>query len=116
MALRREVILSEEQRIELEGVRDHAKEAYIRERAAAILKVADGLAIRVVALERLNKRRTESAVRGWIDRYEAEGIGGLRVRSGRGRPPAFSPSPRVGRRGRRGTAASGSARSAGDGL
>lgn len=42
MPKHRTLTLSQQQRQELTQQRDHAKEAYLRERCAAVLKVADG--------------------------------------------------------------------------
>ena len=84
--------LSAAQRQELEHVRDHHGRAYMRERAAAILKIANGLSGRQVALYGLLKPRAEDTVYGWFQRYQAEGVGSLLIRPGRGRKPAFSPS------------------------
>ncbi len=89
---RLKVDLTAEQRRELEWARDHHSRPYVRERAAAILKVADGQSVRQVALHGLLKRRRPETVREWIARYMAEGLKGLLVRPGRGRKPAFSPS------------------------
>ena len=88
------VELSADERRELTRMRDHEPEPYLREKAAAILKVADGLSGRETALHRLLKHRRPDTVYGWVHRYRAEGVAGLRVKSGRGRKPAFSPSGR----------------------
>jgi transposase len=47
-----------------------------------------------VGLHRLLKHRRPDTVYEWVRRYRAEGIGGLAVKPGRGRKPAFSPSAR----------------------
>lgn len=86
--------LSSEQKAELEEVRKHHSKPYVRERAAAILKVAEGQSMRQVALHGLLTIREPETIREWIDRYLAEGLPGLLVKSGRGRKPAFSPSGR----------------------
>lgn len=91
---RLKIELSQEQREELAWARDHDRLAYVRERCAAILKVADGESGRHVALYGLLKRRDTDSVYGWLRRYQAEGVAGLLVRKGRGRKPAFSPSQR----------------------
>lgn len=62
----------------------------MRERAAALLKVAAGMKAAHVARERLLRPRQEDTVYAWLDRFESEGMAGLVVRSGRGRKPAFS--------------------------
>ncbi len=91
MARPYKLVLTAEQRAELEQLRDHHPKAYVRERAAALLKVADGQSIRQVAWRGLLKRRNPETVKGWGLRYLAEGPEGLLVRSGRGRKPAFYP-------------------------
>ena len=84
--------LTNQQRCELEQMRDHHPKAYARERAAALLKVADGVSATQVAQNGLLKRRYPHAVCSWVRRYRSEGLGGLLMRTGRGRKPAFSPS------------------------
>jgi hypothetical protein len=88
---RRPVILSEEQDQELRYCRDHHHLAYMRLKAAAILKVATGQTIKQVALSGLNKPVTQECVSAWISRSEQEGLQGLRVQPGRGRKASFSP-------------------------
>lgn len=83
--------LSEAQIQELEELRDHAPKPYLRERAAAILKIAEGQSGRQTALQGLLKRHAPDTVYNWVRRYRAEGKTGLEIRSGRGRKPAFSP-------------------------
>lgn len=83
--------LSQEQRAELMRVRDTHPKAYVRERAAAVLKVADGAAVCQVAAQGLLKPRREETISDWLDRYEAEGVAGFGVRAGRGRKPAYVP-------------------------
>jgi hypothetical protein len=91
MSRGRVVPLSAEQRGELLRLRDHHPLPYVRERCAAILKVAGGEPVRRVALSGLLRPRREETVGAWIDRYLAFGQAGLGVRQGRGRKPAFSP-------------------------
>jgi transposase len=86
--------LTADQRAELEQVRDHDPTPYLRERAAGILKVGAGLSVRAVARAGLLQPRRRETVGTWVRRYQAEGIAGLRIRPGRGRKPAFSPSDR----------------------
>jgi transposase len=85
------VRLSVEQRQELEQVRDHHSKAYMRVKAAAIIKVADGQSRRQVALHGLLKPVVEETVSQWLKRYQEQGLDGLQVQAGRGRKPAFSP-------------------------
>ena len=91
MAQPRCIHLTAAQTEELQGVRDHHKKAYMRERAAAILKVASGLSMLQVALHGLLKPRRYDTIGQWISRYEEGGVQGLQVQAGRGRKPAFSP-------------------------
>lgn len=83
--------LEPSERAELEEVRDTHEKAYVREKAAATLKVADGWSAKDVAEYGLNTPRRPNTVRRWIDIYRDEGIEGWIVDEGRGRPPAFSP-------------------------
>jgi transposase len=75
----------------LEQLRDHAPKPYLRERAAALLKVADGIPAAVVAQQGLLRRRQPMTLYDWLDRYAEAGLSGLKIRPGRGRKPAFSP-------------------------
>jgi hypothetical protein len=93
MPKRLEMSLSEDQRTELQEARDHHPKAYMREKAAAILKIAEErLPALEVAAHRLLKRRDDNTVRSWLTRYLQAGLTGLLVQPGRGRKPAFSPS------------------------
>ncbi len=83
--------LTESQQRELEQIRDHHQKAYLRERAAALLKVAAGRSGRDVALNGLHKQRDPDTIYTWLRRYQAEGVQGLIIRQGRGRKAAFSP-------------------------
>jgi transposase len=74
---RRTISLTEEQRQELLQLRDHDPRPYVRERAAAILKIADGQSPHHVATAGLLKPRDPDTVYAWLDRYEAEGAAGL---------------------------------------
>jgi|SRR5437867_1799044 len=84
--------LSHQEREALEQMRDHHPKGYARERAAALLKIAEGASATQVAYTGLLKRRYPHAVCEWVRRYRAEGMQGLLMREGRGRKPAFSPS------------------------
>jgi hypothetical protein len=94
MAKRRRLALRWEQRRELEDARDHDRRPYIRERCAALLKIADGQSAHAVACHGLLKARDPDTVYAWLDHYQAEGLTGLlghahggshrsRLRSGR---------------------------------
>ena len=91
MPKRRYIHLSQEQRDELERVVRTDEKAYRRERAAAILKIANGQSAHSVSQEGLLVVRKPDQVYTWLNRYEAEGMDGLTIRPGRGRMPAFSP-------------------------
>lgn len=84
--------LKAKQRSALEDLRDHAEKPYLRERAAALLKVANGDSARAVADHGLLKKRWHHTLDIWVNRYQEEGIEGLKIKPGRGRKPAFSPS------------------------
>src|SRR5690349_25134481 len=96
---RLEVTLTDEQQAELVRARDHHSKAYVREKAAAILKIAleHQPALRVAG-SGLLKRRDTDTVRSWLRRYQQQGLAGLLVQRGRGRKPAFSPSGAAKRR------------------
>ena len=83
--------LSEEQRQELEVVRDHDARPYMREKAAALLKVASGQVAARVAENGLLKSHDPDVIYRWLKGWEAEGLLGLEIRKGRGRKAAFSP-------------------------
>lgn len=88
----RTLLLSVEQRAELERARDRDRRPYLRECAGALLKIADGQAAHHVAQCGLNKRRKSETVYGWMNKYQQHGLTGLthKARGHRG----FSPSPR----------------------
>lgn len=87
------VTLAGEQRRELELARAYHERSYVRERAAAILKVADGMSARQVALQGLPKSRDPDTVYAWVRRYQEEGLKGLLIKPGRGRKPTPSARP-----------------------
>jgi transposase len=90
---RREVWLTAEQREQLTWTLKHDPKPYRRERAAAILQVADGRAAFAVAQDGLLVRRAPDTVYRWLDRFEEHGVAGLTIAAGRGRKPtAFPPS------------------------
>ena len=90
---RREVRVTEEQRAELERMVRQDPKPYRRERAAAVLLVAEGQAAHAVAQAGLLVRRAPDTVYRWLDRFEEHGVAGLTMTPGRGRKPAaFPPS------------------------
>lgn len=87
----RTLVLTPEQRAELEHVRAHEPRAYLREMAAGLLKIADGQSARQVALVGLLRPRKPETVCRWLDRYRRDGLAGLVHRPRRGgglSPPA----------------------------
>ncbi len=90
-----ELLLEPDQRQALELIRDTDPHPYLRERAAALLKIADTehpQSAHQVALRGLLKPRQPDTVYAWIKRFRTEGVAGLTIKPGRGRKPAFSPS------------------------
>lgn len=83
--------LTPRQRRTLLRVRDHHRKPYLREKAAALLKIADGWTITDVARYGLLKTRARNTVTAWLDRFQDKGLAGLKIHKGRGRKPAFSP-------------------------
>jgi hypothetical protein len=83
--------LSQEQRAELVKHRNTDPLPYLRERCAAMLKIADGITAAEVARAGLLRHYDPDAIYEWRRRYVDEGLQGLRIRAGRGRKPAFSP-------------------------
>jgi len=74
-----------------EAVRHHPK-PYVREKAAALLKLADGQLYSFVAAYGLLRVHDPDTLHDWVDRFLTEGIGGLLVRKGGGRKPTFPPA------------------------
>lgn len=95
MGKRRLIAVNDAQRAALVRLRDTAPKAYLRERAAAILKIADGTPAAVVARDGLLRPRHADTVYDWLDRFETEGIEGLYIEPGRGRKPAATPPRRA---------------------
>lgn len=84
--------LNEQSRQALEQVRDTHAKAYMRERASAILQIADGRSGRWVAFHGLLKARRKNTVYEWARLYQEQGIKGLEIKEGRGRKPSFFPT------------------------
>jgi transposase len=72
--------LSKAQKKELIHFRDRDARPDIRERCAAILKIAEGQPPYAVAQHGLLKRRRADTVYRWLNRYEEMGIEGLLTR------------------------------------
>jgi transposase len=73
----RRLSLTEDQRQELVRLRDHDPRPYVRERGAAILKIAEGQSAHRVAQSGLLKPRDPDTIYAWLDRYETDGTAGL---------------------------------------
>ena len=91
MGRTRTLVLTIRQRRALVRVRNRHPKPYVREKAAALLQGADGWTLPDVAGKGLLRRRSPNTVAAWLDRSQARGRAGLKVRAGRGRKPAFSP-------------------------
>lgn len=77
MAQRRPLKLTTKQREDLTWHRDHDFRPYVRERCAALLKIAEGQAAYAVSQQGLLKKRDADTVYNWRDIYEREGLAGL---------------------------------------
>jgi transposase len=77
MPVRRTLPLSEEQRSLLVRHRDHDPRPYVRERCAAVLKVADGISAHAVARNGLLRPRDPDTLYAWLGRYQETGLAGL---------------------------------------
>lgn len=87
------VQLSAEERHALERMREADPTPYRRERAAALLKIADGQSAARVARTGLYRRRKPDTLYRWLRRFAADRVAGLTMRPGRGRKPRASPPP-----------------------
>ncbi len=85
MARRRTLELTDVQRQELLDHRDHDPRPYVRERCAAMVKIADGQTAHAVAQQGLLKRRDPDTVYGWLAHYQRAGLPGLLARQQGGR-------------------------------
>jgi transposase len=80
MTQQRTLAVTHEQREALEQHRDHDPRPYVRERSAALLKIADGMSAHAVAQGGLLKVRDPDTVYGWLTTYEEEGLAGVIAR------------------------------------
>ncbi len=94
MPKRIRVELKAEQQRELEHVRDRHAKPYMRQRAAAVLKVAAGQWLTTVRETGLLKRHEPETIHGWIDSYLEYGLEGWAIKPGRGRKATFFPQKR----------------------
>jgi hypothetical protein len=74
MPLRRTLELTDAQRQDLQHCRDHDPRPYVRERCAALLKIAAGQSPHAVARRGLLKPRDPDTVYEWLNWYERLGI------------------------------------------
>ncbi len=88
---KRELDLLEVEERTLIEMRDHHAKPHMRERAAALLKIASGKSVNWVAQEGLLRERKWDTVASWLNAYEEEGLAGLYDDKGRGRKPAIDP-------------------------
>lgn len=88
---KRELELSSAQETTLVEMRDHHAKPHMRERAAALLKIASGKSVNWVAQEGLLRERKWETVASWLNAYEVQGLAGLYDETGRGRKPAVDP-------------------------
>ena len=77
MYQRRTLALSDDERAALLNHRDHDPKPYVRERCAALLKIADGAAPYAVANAGLLRHRDPDTVYAWLDHFHDEGLSGL---------------------------------------
>lgn len=85
-------LLATERQTLQQALRHHPK-PYVRERAAALLKIDQGQSARQVALHGLLQPRGDDTIYQWVHRYQSQGLAGLiHIQPGRGRKAAFFPS------------------------
>ena len=89
MPKRRYLALSKGQRAELEQISRRDPRPYMRERATALLQIADGRSGHWVAQNGLLRRRKPDTVYDWLNAYEQGGAAALvqRPRRKRDFPP-----------------------------
>src|SRR6266540_1309667 len=75
IAMTRAFDLTTAERAELTRLRDTAPQAYLRERAAALVKVADGMSAARVARQGLLRPRKPDTVYAWRDRWLTDAVG-----------------------------------------
>ena len=79
MCQRRTLTLTDDQRQHLLHDRDHHPKPFVRERAAALLQIANGSAPHAVARAGLLRPRHPDTVYAWLDTFLVEGLDGLRA-------------------------------------
>ncbi len=84
-------ILSDDEFQQLTDLRDHSPKPHLRERASAILKLAEGSTASEIASDGLLRKRYYETVSDWFHRFQTAGIEGLKIKTGRGRRARFFP-------------------------
>ncbi len=77
MCQRRSLPLTDNQRQQLLHYRDHHPKPFVRERAAALLQIADGNSPHAVARAGILRPRCPNTVYSWLKRFLTEGFDGL---------------------------------------
>ncbi len=77
MPRQRTLALTDTQRQELLDHRDHDPRPYVRERCAALRKIAAGQSPHAVARQGLLRPRVPDTVYRWLDHYERLGLRGV---------------------------------------
>jgi hypothetical protein len=80
MPSRRTLNLNPEEEEKLVEQLDHDSRPYVRERCAAILKIARGKSPHWVSQQGLLQQRDPDTVYNWLNIYETEGLAGLIAR------------------------------------
>lgn len=75
--IRLRLVLNKREKKTLTHIRNRSEKPYKRERAAALLKVADGMSPHAVALHGLLRKRDPDTVYGWVSAFAALGIKSL---------------------------------------
>lgn len=90
MVIRRTLTITDEERKQLQDYRDHSGHPQVRERCAAMLKIAEGKSPFWLSQEGLLKHHSPNTIYGWLDLYQQEGLKGLVERlHGGSRPHGF---------------------------
>lgn len=84
--------LSDEQKAKLEDLLKNSPKPCLRERAGAILKLANKQTVSDIADHGFLQKRHRETVSTWFHRFATDGIEDLSIKDGRGRKPAFFPS------------------------
>jgi transposase len=92
MPAAKKLSLSESQRKELEAWTKNPPKPYLRRKAWALLLVARGRAAHQAAQDR-RVHANRVSVSEWIEKFQTQGLDGLKQAKGQGRKPGFFPSP-----------------------